>query len=165
MDRRLLALAATALTLLLPACGSESSPTKLSSGDENQLLAQTDKLGKELQNVTGETVSCVRDSALKGGGKAEIQSCLEKPLEKAGTAYADSAAYVSGLAAKVSGDCKPKLQEFADSVRKAGRTLSDSAKKLAAGDISGFQQTLSTLAAQGTDLQKSATAIGPACSG
>ena len=158
------AIAISALMISLPACGSGNTPTQLSSGDEKQLLAKADQLGKELQSVTTETVTCVRDAALKGGGKAAVRSCLEKPLAKAGETYAGASSYVNGLSAKVSGDCKPKLKVFADSIRKAGQTLSDSAKKLAAGDISGFQKTLSGLAAQGTEIQNAAAALGPACS-
>jgi len=164
-SRSLLAICAASL-VALAGCGSSSSdqPTKLTSQEQQQLLDRTTQLSKQIESVATKTVTCVRKQALSGGNEAGIRDCLQGSLNDAASAYADSSSYVNGLASKVSGECKPKLQAFGTAVSQTTDILKQSVADLGKKDLSSFQTTLSKLAPAGTQLQTAAADIGKSCS-
>ena len=166
-SRSLLAICATSL-VALAGCGSSSSssdqPTKLTSQEQQQLLDRTTQLSKQIETVATKTVTCVRKQALSGGNEAGIRDCLQGSLNDAASAYADSSSYVNGLASRVSGECKPKLQAFGTAVSQTTDILKQSVADLGKKDLSSFQTTLSKLAPAGTQLQTAAADIGKSCS-
>ena len=164
-SRSLLAICATSL-VALSGCGSSSSnqPTKLTSSEQQQLLDRTTQLSKQIETVATKTVTCVRKQALSGGSDSGIRDCLQGSLNDAATAYADSSSYVNGLASKISGECKPKLQAFGTAVSRTTDILKQSVADLGKKDLASFQTTLSKLAPAGTTLQNAAADIGKSCS-